>query len=180
MRNFVFLLLVSFILQSCIPLRIAPSIDDYKIVKGKKFKRNLPKKTAFIFEDPKDADEFYHYINTKFNLQDYYVDVNVPFYVENNEYFLSFYEVEIPTKTLNLIPIFVDVLLSREDMEPAFEEVHESRQGNYYIALEVYDENGKDVLSNDFPKRDKIIRYLSGLKNEYLSTHNYNEVVFKN
>ena len=49
---------------------IAPNIEDYKITKGKDFKRSLPKREMFIFEDPKEAGHFYTYVNTKFNLDE--------------------------------------------------------------------------------------------------------------
>ncbi len=61
------------IFSSCIPLSIAPNIEDYKIKVAKKFKRKLPKDYAFIFEDTKEANEFYNYINLKYELNDKYV-----------------------------------------------------------------------------------------------------------
>ena len=166
---------------SCIPLRIAPNIKDYKLTKGKGFKRALPKKTMFVFEDPKDANEFYNYINTKFQLNDYYVDVQVPFEVGGVVYYFSFYEVEIPTKTLNLVPLALDVILNKSaDMDPMFDELHTSRTGNWYIAIEVFRDNEKDCLSESSVSREVVLPYLRALKMEYLATNNYNEVVFKN
>ena len=180
MNKSISLILLVFIIHSCIPLRIAPNINDYKVTKGKKFKRSLPKKTVYVFEDPKEAEEFYKYINIKFDLEDYYVDVDVPFYIDGNKYAFSFYEVEIPDKTLNLVPFVADVILSRADMNPVFEDVHESRKGNFYIAIEVFDALGNDMLAQESPSKTKIIQFLSELKHQYLNTHNYNEVVFKN
>ncbi|KQC30622.1 hypothetical protein [Flagellimonas eckloniae] len=166
---------------SCIPIRIAPNIKDYKITKGKRFKRGLPKKTVFVFEDPKDADEFYNYINTKFHLEDYYVDTEVPFTIKNDRYYFSFYEVEIPTKTINLIPLVVDGIISQTtEMDPMLEDVHSSRIGNWYIAMEVFSNTEKDCLKEGSISRDVVLAYLRNLKQEYISTHNYNEVVFKN
>lgn len=166
---------------SCIPIRIAPNIKDYKLTKGKRFKRALPKKTMFVFEDPKDANEFYNYINTKFQLDDYYVEVQVPFEVRGVVYYFSFYEVEIPTKTINLVPLALDVILNKSaDMDPMFDELHTSRTGNWYIAVEVFRDNEKDCLSESSVSRDVVLPYLRELKNEYLATNNYNEVVFKN
>jgi hypothetical protein len=168
-------------LGSCIPLRIAPNIKDYKLTQGKRFKKGLPKKNVFVFEDPKDANEFYDYINTKFNLNNYYVDVQVPFLVDGNTYYFSFYEVEIPTKTINLIPLALDVALNKAaDMEPVFDEAHTSRIGNWYIAIEVFSDTEEDCLAENSISREKVLSYLRKLKNEYLATDNYNEVVFKN
>ena len=181
MKRFLPTIFVLVLLSSCIPLRIAPNIKDYKLTQGKRFKKGLPKKTVFVFEDPKDANEFYDYINTKFQLNDYYVDVQVPFLVSGNTFYFSFYEVEIPTKTINLIPLALDVALSKSaDMDPILEDAYATRVGNWYIALEVFSDTEEDCLSEDSISREMVLSYLRELKNEYLTTDNYNEVVFKN
>ena len=181
MKRIRLILLCALLCQSCIPLRIAPNIKDYKIAKGKRFKKGLPKKNVFVFEDPKEADEFYHYVNTKFQLNDYYVDVQVPLLIEDTTYYFSFYEVEIPTKTINLIPLALDVALNKAtDMEPVFDDIHTSRTGNWYIAIEVFTDTEKDCLSEESVSRQKVLSYLRNLKKEYLATNNYNELVFKN
>lgn len=180
--TFLFLLLF---LQSCIPLRIAPKISDYKTVPGKRFKKGLPQKTLFVFEDPKEAGEFYDYVNIKFDLQDYYVDVEVPFEIEGRAYFFSFYEIEKKDKAINLIPIIMDVTLNaalgNEDFETyaATDANTISRNGNYYIAMEVFSKEEQDCLHVNYDNHAEVLNYLRTLKEEYLSTHNYNEVVFK-
>ncbi|WP_282160191.1 hypothetical protein [Ulvibacterium marinum] len=171
---------ILFLLYSCIPIRIAPSIDDYKITKGKKFKRGLPKREMFIFEDPKDANQFYNYVNIKFELGDEDVYDDVPFKINGQQYFFSFYEVEIPTKTINLIPLVIDGLLDSADMGPFLEDAHASRVGNWYIAIEAYTDFEQDCLQENSLSREVVLKYLRTIKQEYLSTYNYNEVVFKN
>ncbi len=186
MRQLFTLLLLFLFLNSCIPLRIAPNIKDYKVTTGKRFKRGLPKKNVFVFEDPKEADEFYNYVNTKFNLEDYYVDVHVPIQVNGEAYYFSFYEIEIKDKTVNFVPLILDVVfnaaLQNEDFEPIVASDDNSllRKGNYYIAIEVFSDSNKDCLSENYVERKAVLTYLRELKKEYLSTHNYNEVVFKN
>ncbi|SNY95003.1 hypothetical protein [Flagellimonas pacifica] len=181
MKRNLLLLVSAIFIYSCIPLRIAPNIKDYKVSKGKRFKRGLPRKSMFIFEDPKDANEFYHYVNTKFQLEDYYVDVDVPFEVKGDKFYFSFYEVEIPTKTINLIPLMIDGILDQAaEMGPILEDTYELRVGNWYIAIEVFSDSEKDCLHEDSIFRPKLLTYLSQLKKEYLNTVNYNEVVFKN
>ncbi|PWL39867.1 hypothetical protein DKG77_03285 [Flagellimonas aquimarina] len=186
MKSVMLLLVLGVVLNSCIPVRIAPSIKDYKITKGKRFKRGLPKKTVFVFEDSKNADEFYNYINTKFQLQDYYVDTQVPFQLGNEQFYLSFYEVEIHDKAINLFPIVFDLAFSaavgNDEIEPVLSEDAEPilRSGNWYIAIEVFSNTEKDCLREDSISKDMVLPYLRNLKQEYLSTHNYNEVVFKN
>lgn len=186
MKKILLLAATGIVLNSCIPIRIAPSIKDYKVVKGKRFKRGLPKKTVFVFEDSKDADEFYNYVNTKFQLQDYYVDTQVPFTLNNEQFYFSFYEVEINDKAINLFPIVFDVAFSaalgNDEIEPILSEDAEPvlRSGNWYIAIEVFSNAEKDCLREDSISRNVVLPYLRNLKQEYLSTHNYNEVVFKN
>lgn len=55
MKKQLLVVILVIVVQSCIPLPIAPNIEDYKITKGKKFKRSLPKRQMFIFEDIKEA-----------------------------------------------------------------------------------------------------------------------------
>lgn len=186
MKRFLPFLFAIVFLNSCIPLRIAPNIKDYKIAKGKRFKRGLPKKNVFVFEDPKEANEFYDYVNSKYRLNDYHVSIQVPFQLGEKFYYFSFYEVEIKDKAINVAPLLFDVFfnaaLGNEDFETyaATEENSVARKGNYYIAVEVFSNVEEDCLSANYSNRDDVLVYLRGLKKEYLSTYNYNEVLFKN
>jgi len=171
------------LLNSCIPVRIAPSISDYNVTKGKKFKRSLSKRQMFIFEDPKEVNQFYNYVNTKYDLQHIDVYDNVPFKINGEQYFFSFYEVEIPDKTINLTPMITSVMFNAliGDFEDAdIDEPTMSRNGNWYLAIEVYSDLEKDCLEINSLSREVVLKYLRALKKEYLSTHNYNEIVFKN
>ena len=186
MKSSLLLVLVLFLFQSCIPLRIAPKIEDYKTTKGKKFKRSLSKRQMFVFEDPKEAEQFYSFINTKFDLNHENVYEDVPFVLDETQYFFAFYEVEVPDKTINLGPILVDLVLNLalENEEPELYLADESRditrRENWYLAIEVYSDLEKDCLAKDSLSRDIVLKYLRDLKNEYLATNNYNETVFKN
>ena len=179
MKQLLPILLSALYMVSCIPLRIAPKIDDYKLTQGKRFKKGLPKKNVFVFDDPKNEGAFYDFVNTKFQLNDYYVDVGVPFLVDGKEFFFSYYEVTIPTKFINLLPIVIDGALAQSNMDPMLEEVHSSRKDHWYVAIEVYSNGKKDCLKEDVVSKDGVLAYLRALKEEYLSTHNYNEVLFK-
>ena len=186
MRIVVSVVVAVFLFNSCIPLRIAPDIDDYKITKGKSFKKGLPKREMFVFEDPKEADEFYDYVNIKFQLNNENVYDDVPFEINTQTYFFSFYEVEIPDKTINLFPVVLDVFVNAalgiEDVEPVFsdDENGVTRNGHWYIAIEAYSDHEKDCLKVGSLSREVVLNYLRALKKEYISTHNYNETVFKN
>jgi len=171
-------------LQSCIPLRIAPNIKENKVVLAKKFKRSLPRRNAFIFEDPKMSNEFYSYINTKYKLDDVNVQYNVPVVIENENFFLTFYEVEIPNKFINLLPIAADIVLApKEDEndkygykhEPYFEDMYVTRTGNWYVAILVNNEKIEDCLKEGHTSKDKVAKFLENTRKEYLSTQNYLE-----
>ena len=164
---------------SCIPIRIAPNIETDKLVKAKKFKRDLPSNYGFVFEDPKDADEFYKFINAKYDLGFVDVESNVPFVIDNNTYFLSFYERERVTKTINLLPIAIDTGLESKGNNTILEEAHTSRSGNWYLVLIVTDNELTDCLNPNYINQARIIKYLRNLKEEYLTTHNYIETVLK-
>lgn len=174
------LLFIAFILTSCIPLRIAPNIKTDKVVIAKRFMRKLPKNYAFIFEDPKDANEFYNYINTKYQLNHVEVGWDVPFNIDGNEFYFSFYEVEKTTKTINLLPLALDATLEAKDIGPLFEDSYTSRTGKWYLAITVADQDSNDCLKPDYMHRDVILKYFRNLKYEYLNTHNYVEVLLKN
>jgi len=158
----------------CIPLRIAPSIKTDKVMLAKKFKRKLPREHAFIFEDPKDANEFYNYVNTKYELQHQDVDRNVPFDVSENEVlYFSFYEVEIPNKTLNFLPLIID------GDDPILEDAYVSRKGNWYIAITVVDDDSNDCLKPDNIHYQSVLKYLKDLRVEYINTQNYLEALLR-
>lgn len=186
MKRLLPIVFLIFLFQSCIPIRIAPKIEDYKIARGKKFKRSLSKRQMFIFENPKDENHFYDYVNTKFQLEHVKVYDDIPFKVDDERYFFAWYEVEIPDKTLNLAPAVIDValngVLGNDAFEPYLLESVDSfhRKGNWYIAIEVYSDTEKDCLTTQALSREVVLKYLRVLKEEYLTTHNYNEVVFKN
>ncbi len=137
----------------------------------------------FIFEDPKEANEFYNYVNTKYHLENENVYDDVPFKINGEQYFFSFYEVEIPDKAINFLPFVTSILFNAatghfEDAEIADPTM--ARINNWYLAIEVYSDLEKDCLKTDSLSREVVLKYLRALKKEYLSTHNYNEVVFKN
>jgi len=183
MRTILFALVVLFSFHSCIPLRIAPKIEDHKITRGKKFKRSLSKRQMFIFENYKNEGHFYNYINAKFQLAHNNVYDDIPFLINGEQHFFAWYEVEIPDKALNLAPMLFNVAMSEllnNDDDEFIDAPEVLRNGNWYLAIEVYSDNEKDCLAENTLSREAVLKYLRALKKEYLATHNYNEVVFKN
>jgi hypothetical protein len=178
MKKFISCLLI-LITYSCIPLKIAPNIKGEKLVKAKKFKKNLPDFYGFIFEDTKSANEFYNFINAKYNLKHSNVQSNVPIIINNSTYYLSFFEREKSTKTLNLIPIAIDVQRNIKGNDPILENLYTSRNGFWYLILTVADSDIKDCLKPNYPKREEIVNHLKSLRDEYFKTSNYMEAYLK-
>ncbi|MEP0214661.1 MAG: hypothetical protein ABJD66_15695 [Cellulophaga sp.] len=185
MKNLFLVVILAFV-QSCIPLRVSPNIEDYKIAKGKNFKRGLTKHQVFIFEDPKDESEFYNYVYVKYQLYNTDVFYNVPFFINDVPYYFSFYEVEKKDKSIDLFTPTLGVLVNRaigsnDNPSDLFNEQPRIRiDGNYFIAINVTDDDGKDCLDENSLSRPLVLNYLRALKKEYLATHNYNELLFKN
>lgn len=180
MKLFYTLVFSSFFI-SCIPLQIAPKIEGGKVMVGKKFKRKLPKQYTYVFEDPKDADEFYHYVNAKY--QKVYDDAqgNIAVTIDGKQHFLTFYEVERSTQTVNLIPMIVDAALEEKGYGSGngLETVYTTRSGTWYLALTVTDVDYKDSLHPEHEEQKAVVRYVDGLREEYLSTTHYIEVYLK-
>ncbi|MFV8379094.1 hypothetical protein [Flavobacterium sp. LB3R33] len=177
-KNISFCLLI-FLSHSCIPLRVAPKIEGDKIVQAKKFKKDLPNCYGFVFEDKKKADEFYNFINAKYNLKHNNVDSNVPIVIDNKTFYMSFFERERVTKTLNLIPIAVDAGLQNKGNKTLFDDNYTSRRGFWYIVISVRDKEIKDCLDPNYPEQTIVAKHLKKLKDEYFMTTNYVEAYLK-
>lgn len=168
------------IFTSCIPYSFAPRFkkEGYKVVQAKRFQRKLPKQTSFIFKDPKDAGEFYNYINKKFNLKHDNVGLNTPFKHNGKTYYLSYSEVERSDKTANIGLAMADLIIEDRTGVTLFEDNYSSRKGHWYLVLTVYDDDIKNCLLDKHPDKSVIIEYLKNLKEEYLATNNYEELLF--
>ena len=171
--------LLILIAYSCIPYKIAPNIEGEKIIKAKKFNKNLPNFYGFIFEDPKNANEFYNFINAKYNLKHLNVESNVPININNETYYLSFFERERTTETINLIPFIIDADRNSKGKESLLEDFYATRTGFWYLVLTVTDTKIKDCLNPNHPQHGEIVNHLKKLKDEYFSTSNYMEAYLK-
>lgn len=179
MKKLFLIALVSSI-YSCIPVKIAPKFksEDYKVMQANKFQKKMPRETAFIFKDSKDADEFYNYINKKYQLNHKNVGLNVPFQLNGQTLYLSYYEAERTDKSINLPFVLIDAKRESNGNSPLFENNYSSRKGHWYILIIVYDENIKNCLKDNHPFRADVLKYLIDLKEEYNRTHNYEELLF--
>ncbi len=171
------ILFIAISLYACVPVKIAPKIKDYKITKGKKFHKQLPKQQTFIFNDPKKSNEFYKFLDAKVGFDHLKMDYYLPITINNNKYFLSYYEISRDTKTLNFVPILFDAAMKDKGIDLTLEDLYISniRKGDWYIAVTIHNSKSSDCLNEDFENNKEIISYLKKLKNEYLVTSNYTE-----
>jgi hypothetical protein len=175
-----YILGLGILLTSCIPFKIAPKFKnvDYKVMVAKKFQRQMPRETAFIFKDPKDAEEFYNYINKKFQLHHVDVGINTPFDIEGQTLYLSYYEAERTDESVNLPFVLIDAKRDSNGSDPIFENNYTTRKGHWYILITVYDNDLKNCLKDNHPLNAQTIKYLKDLRKEYLTTFNYEELLF--
>ncbi|PHQ30871.1 hypothetical protein [Leeuwenhoekiella nanhaiensis] len=161
----------------CIPYKFAPKIKGDHIEVAHKFHRKLSREHAFIFEDTKDAGEFYDYLYYKLqpdpNLHPDDFPYNLPVNFNGQQAFLTFYEVERSTNTLNLIPLFIDGALQANDRETFLEDLYTSRVGRWYIVMILRDAEVNDMLNPQHPFHEEAKAYLSALKKEYFGTGHY-------
>ena len=153
---------------SCVPTQIAPGIRDDKIMLAKKFQKKLPKQYAFIFEDSRGEGEFYYFINATYDLQENDVEWKVPFSINNETIFLSFYEGARPTKTINFVPILLNGYLISKGMSPWFEDVESSQIDHWFLVLTVSDSKNIDCLDPNHHSHKEVVKYLRALKSDYL------------
>ena len=73
--------------------------------------------------------------------------------------------------------MMVDAMFEAAGLGPVVND-YAHRIGQWYIAIEVYSDTEYDCLMEKSLSREAVLKYLRGLKREYLTTHNYNETVF--
>ena len=174
-----FFCILPLLIGSCIPIKNAPKIKDYKIVVAKRFKRDLPRKYAFVFEDEKQADEFYRFLYWKLGRINTDLEVNLPFQVGETTYYMSFHERPKRSVVVNLIPLFIDAVLINQDQDPMLEEAYALEGESWYILITVADSSLEDCLNPAYPKQKEVVATLKELKDEYENTHHYVEAYLK-
>ena len=169
------------LLTSCIPYKFAPKIAGDHVQLAKKFHKKLPRQRAFIFEDTKEAGEFYDYLYYKLrpdpNLHPDDFAYNLPIELDGVQGFLTFYEVERSSNTLNLIPLVIDAALEVNDYDSLLEDTYTSRTGHWYIVMILRDDAVNDMLNVEHEHYNSAKQYLSNLKKEYLNTSNYESLL---
>ena len=178
-RMFLYVCIVA-VCTSCVPLSFAPNIKTDKVKLAKRFKRDLPKHYGFIFGDPKESDEFFMFINTKYQLPG--IDRKIPLWINKKPLIMNIYERRRTTSTLNFVPFILDMIIAGKDNENYgfFSSFYTTRTEKWFIVITLTDLNGKDALDPDHNQRTSNPTFLRTLQKEYLSTANYMEAYFRN
>ncbi len=145
-----------------------------KVVKANRFLKKFPRQYVYVFDDPKDANEFNKYINAKYQIAYDDATGNVPVTIGENTYYLTFYEANKETRVINLVPMMIDAAIGVEDGK-----VEIARLGKWYLVITVTDDNYKDALYPEYKDYENVLKYVSELRSEYLSTTHYIEVYLK-
>ena len=148
-------------------------------MKTKRFLKQLPFRHGFVFKDPKDAREFYQFVNVKLADTSEWSAINLPFQLEGTKFYLSLYEVKKTTKMFNLLPFLIDKKLMEKGNDPLLSEHYRSRIGQWYLLLTVHDDTLEDALAPQHSQRNELIHFLEALRKEYLSTNNYIDQFFR-
>lgn len=148
-------------------------------MQSRKFDRQLPREQAFIFKDPKRAGEFYAYINKKYRLNHKDVGFNIPVAIGKHKLFLRYYEVEKTDQKFNLPLALIDAKRTSNGNDAIFEDNYTTRQGHWYILVTIYDAELNNCLKKNHELRPEVVTYLKALKDEYLATQNYEELLLK-
>jgi hypothetical protein len=182
MKKLVFTLTITLLFTACVPLKIAPQIPDYKIAKGKRFHKQLPKQELFIFNDPKDEDEFFKFLSAKYGAETLETEYYIPFELNGTKYFLSYYQVARNSKTLNFAPILIDAARNaKKKRRTNLKEFYTTNRDDiWYICISITSEQSADCLNVLYNRQPELVQYLKNLKTEYITTHNYEQTKFNN
>lgn len=161
--------LFSLMITSCFSIQRAPKIDTYKLQVARKFQRKLPKRQAFVFSDLKGANDFYYFIEERFKSNFDNFQWNVSIIINGKTHNFTIYEVEKSTKTVNLIPILIDLSRTAKDKEALFEDAYSSRSGSWYLAITVSENAIKDCLNSNDAHRLEVIEFVDFLRLSYLN-----------
>ncbi len=162
------------------PVKVAPNLKEGRILDAKKFLKKRKSGFVYVFQDPKKENEFYNYINTKFQTNYDDEQGNIKITINKMPYYLTFYEVNKETKTINLIPILINSKLEEKGKAPLLKDAERSSIQTWYIVLTVTDVFLEDSLAPSYSHRAKVLHYLEQMQHEYLTTSNYIEAYLRN
>jgi hypothetical protein len=175
--------------SSCIPIKRAPNITDYKVLKGKKLKKSLGKKNFFVFKNEKNMALFSAYINDKFKPKPNTFASNIPVQLEGEIFYFTFINVPITEETADLFSPLLGAVAEKalgiDDVEH-FDEFEDNNQSipiytnkEYFVAVKVHHDIEGDCLAENSLFRPIVLNYLRNLKTEFSNHSSYYDALFK-
>ncbi len=178
-KNAVFLVLSCLVLSSCFPTKIAPSIENYRVMKGKRLNRSLERKQYYVFENNTTDEHLFNFLDLHVLPKNYMFYTNIPVYINNNKYYVSFIAVEAKTEIINLLPGLASAIVN-EALNTNMDESSEINETFYeYVAISVHNDQESDCLKDKSLSKPEVLKYLSKLKDKYLSSPNPYDALFK-
>ena len=167
-----------FICSSCLPLKIAPKVKTYKVVKTKRIVKGLSFRYGYLFFNPHSAEDFLHYVSDYIR-QDKSFPENQPFLLDDEVYFLSFYVPVKETQTLHLLPILGDELLESRGWPALFYPLYKTEKHKDYVLITVHNAALEDGLDPNFKHRDRLIEALESWRKDYMNLPSSTEAAFQ-
>lgn len=162
------LLLFSFLCVQCIPLRTAPQIKDFKVMKGKRLNKKLQRKMYYVFENHQRHFKFYDFLDEYVIPEDYMFYSNVPVAIDGETFYITFKEVEGKSEVVDLVTPFLGIMANEVVNSDVFgTNVNTYSSYENYIAIRVHHERDSDCLHKNSLYRPIVLKYLSTLKAHY-------------
>ncbi|XLS29248.1 hypothetical protein ACJD0Z_00160 [Flavobacteriaceae bacterium M23B6Z8] len=150
------ILLLSF---SCVTIKKAPEIEDYKVLDGRQFqKRNFTDRTAFVFQNDLKMVDFRGFLADKYELSSFKSTARIPVEIDNISFELFVFTPEIKQQKIN----FIGAIINKNPEDVTIDE-----ETYDYVGISVSREDDLDCLSENSIYHNLVRRYLENLKDEY-------------
>ncbi|WP_340200990.1 hypothetical protein [Ascidiimonas sp. W6] len=159
MKKITFLAAFMLIISSCVTIKKAPAIDDYRVMKGKEFqKKNFTSQTAFIFQNDLKMIDFRSFLAEKYDLHSFKSTMRIPVVFEDISFELFVFTPEKKEQKIN----FINAIISKNADDISVDE------STYdYVAISVSRIDDADCLSETSIYHKLVLRYLEDLKDTY-------------
>lgn len=152
-------MLLLFLVTSCITVKKAPKIEDYKILDGKQFqKRNFTENTAFIFQNDLKMIDFRSFLADRYQLSSFKRTMRIPVLIDSLPFELFVFTPEIKQQKVN----FIGAIISKDP-----EDITMDEETFDYVGISVSRIDDTDCLSERSIYHNLVRRYLEDLKDEY-------------
>lgn len=139
-----------FLLNGCIPIRMAPKISGFEVAKGKSIDKRIKiEEHIFIFENPKHKTQFENFLEKEYKL--------IPYgYSERYEAVLNDHTFDVRVNNF----ILSDNYIALTDAFDQRERDTDDSDSYHYIGIRVSAPDGDDCLAVDSMYYKQVLLYL--------------------